>query len=346
MPQPHYMDVIYNIIFAGYLLASFFYLGLLVKQNLSWAKLGKAILISTVILQLIFIFLRMVADRNYVGFWYAPLANLFEEATCLTCALSIYYLITESFTGFRTLGTIIVPLNTLLVTWCALGGPGNSAMSYNLEQPPPALRSYWIDIHVPVHLIAYSALVVAFGLGIMYLAKHAQEEKWKQLHRGEDLPVTDHPEEPLSSKGGVAVIERTKKPSASSMQRSAQQTGFLSWAPPSDRIDKMIYRAVVIGFGFLTALIMLGATWAEVSWGTYWGWDPKETSALITWLVYAVYIHGRFMLGWGTKQRSLLAWLCIIGFASLMFTYLGVSFLLPGLHSYLRSLAVLGLKSI
>lgn len=310
MPQPHYMDVIYNIIFAGYLLASFFYLGLLVKQNLSWAKLGKGILIATVILQLIFIFLRMAADRNYVGFWYAPLANLFEEATCLTCALSIYYLITESLTGFRTLGTIIVPLNTMLVTWCALGGPGNSAMSYNLEQPPPALRSYWIDIHVPTHLIAYSALVVAFGLGIMYLAKHAQEEKWKQL------------------------------------QRPEQQTGFFSWVPPSDRIDKMIYRTVVIGFSFLLALIMLGATWAEVSWGTYWGWDPKETSALITWLIYAVYIHGRLLLGWGTKQRSLLAWLCIIGFASLMFTYLGVSFLLPGLHSYLRSLAVLGLKSI
>ncbi len=329
MPQPHYMDIIYNIIWGGYLLASLLYLSLLIWQSVPLAKTAKAVLIITVVLQLIFILLRMRADRNYVGFWYAPLANLFEEATCLTFAVSVYYLVTESFTNFRALGTIIVPLNTLLVTWCALGGPGNSAMSYSLEQPPPALRSYWIDIHVPTHLIAYSALVIAFGLAIFYLIKAPYD-------RGSGKLVT----------GFLSWIPFGFRMNELLGFLEGKLSEFLSWVPSSDRIDKMIYRAVVIGFSFLTALIMLGATWAEVSWGTYWGWDPKETSALITWIVYAVYLHGRFLLGWGTKQRTLLAVLCIVGFASLMFTYLGVSFLLPGLHSYLRSLSVFNVKLI
>jgi cytochrome c-type biogenesis protein CcsB len=97
-------------------------------------------------------------------------------------------------------------------------------------------------------------------------------------------------------------------------------------------VDRLIYRAAVIGFIFLTLGILTGAVWAETAWGRYWSWDPKETASLITWFIYAALLHARLVQGW---QGRPIAWLAVVGFAAVLFTYLGVSFLLPGLHSYL-----------
>ncbi|MCW8140816.1 MAG: c-type cytochrome biogenesis protein CcsB [Planctomycetota bacterium] len=100
-----------------------------------------------------------------------------------------------------------------------------------------------------------------------------------------------------------------------------------------ERLELFNYRVIQVGFVLLTAGVLLGAVWANQSWGRYWGWDPKETWAFITWLVYAAYLHFRFM-GW-VKGPWSTVW-NLVGFAAVMFTYLGVSFLLPGLHSYLE----------
>jgi cytochrome c-type biogenesis protein CcsB len=97
--------------------------------------------------------------------------------------------------------------------------------------------------------------------------------------------------------------------------------------------DRLIYRAAVIGFIFLTLGILTGAVWAETAWGRYWSWDPKETASLVTWLVYAALLHARLVQGW---QGRPIAWLALVGFGAVLFTYFGVSFLLPGLHSYLN----------
>ncbi len=97
-------------------------------------------------------------------------------------------------------------------------------------------------------------------------------------------------------------------------------------------MDRLIYQATVIGFVFLTLGIVTGAVWAEAAWGRYWSWDPKETWSLITWLIYATLLHARLVKGW---QGRRIAWLAVLGFLAVLFTYLGVSFLLPGLHSYL-----------
>jgi cytochrome c-type biogenesis protein CcsB len=102
-------------------------------------------------------------------------------------------------------------------------------------------------------------------------------------------------------------------------------------APPL--LDRLMYRAAVIGFIFLTLGILTGAVWAETAWGRYWSWDPKETSSLITWFIYAALLHARLVKGW---QGRPIAWLAVVGFGAVLFTYLGVSFLLPGLHSYLN----------
>jgi cytochrome c-type biogenesis protein CcsB len=97
-------------------------------------------------------------------------------------------------------------------------------------------------------------------------------------------------------------------------------------------IDDLIYRAIMIGFFLLTLGILTGAVWAESAWGRYWSWDPKETWSLITWLVYAGLLHARLARGWQGKR---IAFLAVVGFLAVLFTYFGVSFLLPGLHAYL-----------
>lgn len=98
-----------------------------------------------------------------------------------------------------------------------------------------------------------------------------------------------------------------------------------------ETLEVLSGKLIAFGFIFLTLGVLSGAVWANEAWGTYWGWDPKETWSLITWLVYAAYLHGRFMKNWKGKA---LAWMSILGFAAVVFTYFGVSFLLSGLHSY------------
>ncbi len=101
--------------------------------------------------------------------------------------------------------------------------------------------------------------------------------------------------------------------------------------PPRDTLDEINYQAIMVGFPLLSAGILTGAVWAHYAWGAYWSWDPKETWSLITWIIYALYLHVRFARGW--KGRKIAA-LSIVGFGSVIFTYFGVNFVLSGLHSY------------
>ncbi|RLD97698.1 MAG: c-type cytochrome biogenesis protein CcsB [Aquificota bacterium] len=112
----------------------------------------------------------------------------------------------------------------------------------------------------------------------------------------------------------------------------AQERGKdIAFLPDLRILDDLNYKAVVIGFPLLTLGIITGAAWANYAWGSYWSWDPKETWSLITWLVYAAFLHARFTRGWRGKKTAILS---IIGFAAVLFTYLGVNLLIVGLHSY------------
>jgi ABC-type transport system involved in cytochrome c biogenesis permease subunit len=100
--------------------------------------------------------------------------------------------------------------------------------------------------------------------------------------------------------------------------------------PKPEVLDEIGYRAVVVGFPFMSLVLILGALWAETAWGRYWGWDPKETASLVTWLIYGAYLHARVVRGWrGRKAATLL----IVGFVATLFTYFGNLFF-GGLHSY------------
>ena len=114
-------------------------------------------------------------------------------------------------------------------------------------------------------------------------------------------------------------------------EEAGRERGPDSFFPEVDVIDELIYQMVTFGFFFLSIGIITGAVWANTAWGRYWGWDPKETWSLVTWFVYATLLHARLMRGW---QGRRIAWISILGFAAVIFTYFGVN-LLPGLHSYL-----------
>lgn len=101
--------------------------------------------------------------------------------------------------------------------------------------------------------------------------------------------------------------------------------------PSLEVLDDINYRCLTVGFPLLTVGIITGSIWAEYAWGSYWSWDPKETWSLITWILYAALLHGRLTVGWRGRKAAILA---IVGFGAVLFTFLGVNILLPGLHSY------------
>jgi cytochrome c-type biogenesis protein CcsB len=106
--------------------------------------------------------------------------------------------------------------------------------------------------------------------------------------------------------------------------------GFIALFPESKILNELNNQMIMFGFLFLSVGIITGAVWANSAWGRYWGWDPKETWSLITWFIYAAVLHARMMRGWGANR---IAYLSIVGFLAVLFTYFGVNYL-PGLHSY------------
>lgn len=115
------------------------------------------------------------------------------------------------------------------------------------------------------------------------------------------------------------------------LEQSGDDGPLAGALPRLEILDEMANQLIALAMPFLTLLILTGAVWAEYAWGSYWRWDPKETWSLITWLIYAVYLHGRVALGWRGSRAML--W-TIIGFIMVLFTFIGVNVLLPGLHSY------------
>jgi len=114
-------------------------------------------------------------------------------------------------------------------------------------------------------------------------------------------------------------------------KRDTQGDGA-TWLPSPSVLDEINYKAIVIGFPMLTLGIITGAAWANYAWGSYWTWDPKETWSLITWFVYAAFLHARVTRDWRGRKAALLS---LVGFAAVLFTYFGVNYLISGLHSYL-----------
>jgi len=167
-----------------------------------------------------------------------------------------------------------------------------STVLYAPAQPlVPALNSYWIKIHTSAAMISSGIFMVAFAATVLYLVKD--------------------------------VVERRQLASGGEVRPSR--------LPSAEAIDRVAYRTTAFAFPIWTFAVIAGAIWAQEAWGRYWGWDPKETWAFITWVVYAGYLHARATAGW---KGRVAAYIGIVGFVTLMFTYYAVNLWIVGKHSY------------
>ena len=158
----------------------------------------------------------------------------------------------------------------------------------------PALQSYWLDIHVTAMTLATGIFFVAAVLGVVYLAADRYNRR-------------------------VAA------------GRAEPGNGIMRRLPSVEQIDRLTYRTVVFGFPVWTFGVIAGAIWADQAWGRYWGWDPVETWAFITWVLYAAFLHARATAGWRGRRAH---YIQLLGFASLCFNILVVQVFIAGLHSY------------
>jgi cytochrome c-type biogenesis protein CcsB len=160
------------------------------------------------------------------------------------------------------------------------------------SQLVPALKSVWLVIHVLAAIISGGAFTIGAAVTALYLVRDRAEVK---------------------AEGG-------------------QVTGWLSSRIPSaQRLDTMAYRVNAFVFPLWTFAVIAGAIWAESAWGRYWGWDPKETWAFITWVIYAGYLHARATVGWRGRKAAVI---CLVGYVAFLINYFGVNFFASGLHSY------------
>jgi len=158
----------------------------------------------------------------------------------------------------------------------------------------PALHSYWLVIHVSAAAIAGGAFTVGALASLLYLLRARVEDK-----------AAKHPEAP--------------------------RTGFLWRTPGLESIDRVAYRVHAFAFPLWTFAVLAGAIWAQYSWGRFWGWDPKEVWAFITWVAYAAYLHARATAGWRGKAA---AYVALFGYATFIFNFVGINLFGSGLHSY------------
>ena len=192
----------------------------------------------------------------------------------------------------------------------------------------PALQSNWLMMHVTVMIISYAALILGSLLSIAYLIITIQPPSKSNLQTqttNSELPTTT-----INTTNGSA-----KNIRQSIVGRNSEEFLPKGKIPreffPSLTLDNLSYRILGIGFPFLTIGILSGAVWANEAWGSYWSWDPKETWAFLTWLVYAIYLHTRLNKGWTGKKPAIIA---SLGFIVTWICYLGVNLIGEGLHSY------------
>ena len=231
---------------------------------------------------------------RWVSSGHFPLSNLYESLIFLAWAFTSIHILGTTVTSLPFLAAITAPTTLLTYTFAAFSLPKEMQQANALV---PALQSNWLMMHVSIMILSYAALLFGSLFSLIFLA----------------LPRT------VKFQSGVY-----NDPALEASEAFALST-------LGETIDNCSYRILGLGFPLLTMGILSGAVWANEAWGSYWSWDPKETWALITWLVFAIYLHTRLTRGWtGTKPAVIAA----CGFVTVWVCYLGVNILGSGLHSY------------
>ncbi|HQR81118.1 MAG TPA: c-type cytochrome biogenesis protein CcsB [Actinomycetota bacterium] len=212
-----------------------------------------------------------------------PLGNMYEFSLAAAIAVSLVYLIAASRTDLRWLGVWVV--GAVLLTL----GVAVTLLYTESAQLVPALKSWWLVIHVSAAAISGGAFTLSAGLIVAYLIRQ----------RAEDRGTADR--------------------------------GLAGRLPSAERLDALAHRTIAFVFPVWTFAVIAGAIWAENAWGRYWGWDPKETWAFITWVIYAGYLHARSTAGWKGRRAAVIG---LIGFATFIINYFAVNLFASGMHSY------------
>ena len=266
-----------------------------------------------------------------------PVSNLYEVFVLFCWMTAAFYLYFEAQYKTRALGAFVMLVVSAAVGFLLWYTVVREA--HEIQPLVPALKSWWMKLHVPANFIGYGMFALAAMVSLAYLIKQqASETRWYRLT-------------PLWLLGVVLcfvpIVFRTKTPVEAG--GSNYWLGYLlvsgliaagillgrqriaARLPSFEVLDDVMYKAIAVGFAFFTIATVLGALWAAEAWGGYWSWDPKETWALIVWLNYAAWLHMRLMKG---LRGTVAAWWALSGLAVTSFAFLGVNMFLSGLHSY------------
>lgn len=310
-----YHDFLSNTIFFTLLLTTILYwLSLILKNNfiIKSARIGG--LICTIIL---FFYL----SWRWYNYKFFPLSNLYESLMFLACLLLLTYKFFEYKTKSKIIGSLIIPLTLLTEGFATLSLPAVMQKSSPLV---PALQSNWLMLHVSMMMLSYSTLLFGSLFSILYIILS------NKINRNSFVNETLKTQKqyyylPIIKSISFLFLNKLKPINNFNKINNLNRIKLL------ESLDSWSYRTIGIGFPLLTMGIISGAVWANEAWGSYWSWDPKETWALITWLIFAVYLHARLTKGWMGKKTAIIG---SLGFFVVWVCYLGVNFLGRGLHSY------------
>lgn len=314
----------------------FYWVGMFIKgEGDALMKLGSRVAWAAVGMALIGTMVRWY-ESYQIGpdIGHIPVSNLYEVFVMFCWMTAVFYLYFESQYKTRALGGFVMLVVSAAVGFLLWYTVVRDAQQ--IQPLVPALKSWWMKLHVPANFVGYGTFALAAMVAFAYLIKQqATETRWYKLA-------------PLWLLGVALCFEplafRQSQETGSSYWMvyfgiSALIVGAILWGrraiadrlPALEVLDDVMYKSIAVGFAFFTIATVLGALWAAEAWGGYWSWDPKETWALIVWLNYAAWLHMRLMKG---LRGTMSAWWALVGLAVTTFAFLGVNMFLSGLHSY------------
>jgi cytochrome c-type biogenesis protein CcsB len=263
-----------------------------------------------------------------------PVSNLYEVFVLFCWMTTAFYLYFEQQYATRSVGAFVMLVVSAAVGFLVWYSFAREAAE--IQPLVPALKSWWMKLHVPANFIGYGTFSLAAMVAFAYLIKQqAAETRWHRLTPLwvlgvflTVLPMVFRKSLETSSNYWLGYFTVSALIVGGILLARRHIAGRL---PELEVLDDVMYKSIAVGFAFFTIATVLGALWAAEAWGGYWSWDPKETWALIVWLNYAAWLHMRLMKG---LRGTVSAWWALVGLAVTTFAFLGVNMFLSGLHSY------------
>jgi cytochrome c-type biogenesis protein CcsB len=263
-----------------------------------------------------------------------PVSNLYEVFVLFCWMTTAFYLYFEQQYATRSVGAFVMLVVSAAVGFLVWYSFAREAAE--IQPLVPALKSWWMKLHVPANFIGYGTFSLAAMVAFAYLIKQqAPETRWHRLTPLwvlgvflTVLPMVFRKSLETSSNYWLGYFTVSALIVGGILLARRHIAGRL---PELEVLDDVMYKSIAVGFAFFTIATVLGALWAAEAWGGYWSWDPKETWALIVWLNYAAWLHMRLMKG---LRGTVSAWWALVGLAVTTFAFLGVNMFLSGLHSY------------